>query len=276
MMVKKQTQEKGKLKVASYSISEAVDDRIQLIREELFPQKTIAEVLEEIFKTLNSKVFKKWDSVVMAKFVARIGSVRFSSRSKKSWEKCLEENLNDDNERFWELVELLALDFRDTKLFAWECQNIVKSNKGQSHEKYNKKVRTFNLSDRALGHLNKIQLMLGENKSTSFQFAVLVYYYLTVPSARYQEAKRLYALYEKIYDLLRDLYVVAGETMAEIDGLIYPNGSMAAVCEKRVAEMDTVSIENCISECSIEPFSRMLELEPILNQIDAASQGEKL
>ena len=87
MTVKKQTQEKGKLKVASYSISEAVDDRIQLIREELLHQKTIAEVLEEIFKTLNSKVFKKWDAAIMTKFVTRVGSVGFSSKSRKGWEK---------------------------------------------------------------------------------------------------------------------------------------------------------------------------------------------
>lgn len=269
-MTMRRRPQKENIKAASFSVSEATEQRLHFIAEELFPRKNLSEVLAEVFQVVISKFLKSWETQKMHKFVSAISLLELSRKEKRGWKKVIEEGLKENGKPFLDLIEELHLEYEDVRNFVSECQSVVKKNKDISDDSHIKKVKTFNLSSSTEKHINQLKLILGENKSDLFQFAVLTFYYLMVPASKVREAKRLYELYEEMELKLNELSNLASEKIDEIHELIYPDGDMNAVCERSVANINLVSIENEIIERKVDIVIRMNELEPIIKQNESA------
>lgn len=258
-----------KKKAATYSISKMTEERIDSIGTEVLRGGVVADHLEEIFQTINEQVFKKWQNEKLEKIVSLIGALKFSSKGNVDWKKVVEDGLGGDSKFFYDLVETLGLECDDVKIFAWECSNIALKKKKQAHKEYEKKHKTFTLYENTEDLLSQIQNILGENKSNTFQFVVLLYFYLKLPYAKYHKAKQLLATYNKAFAKISRLEKLVKRTAEELKEMIEPDDNNGVPIERSLAMQ--INLEPMEEELSFYWYMflfRIESLDLILSQID--------
>lgn len=255
-----------KKKAATYSISKMTEERIDLIESEVLNSAVVAESLEEIFQTIYLEIFKEWQKEKYDKLVTRIGSLKFSPMDSDGLMKVVENGLGGKGNPFCKLIEMLELEIEDIKIFVMECRNIVKKNKLQPHAKYEKKQKTYTLYEKTEALLSKFQMILGENKSTSFQFTVLLYSYLKLPSVRYLKAKMLLDSYRIRFEKLSQLDQLAKET-AEL----FMDSKESKLVPLENAVRNQIDLDAIYEEVSFNWYVLLFRIESLeltLSQID--------
>ena len=157
----------------------------------------------------------------------------------------------------------MGLETEDVRIFAWECGNIALKKKNQRHREYEKKHKTYTLYETTERLLTRIQNILGENKSNTFQFVVLLFYYLSYPYAKYQNAKQLLDSYRARFEILTtafDAVMKASELFSD------PNTGPIDKGDQAQLDLDE-PLEEISFQWHLLSF-RIESLELILGQID--------
>ena len=224
-----------KKKAATYSISRMTEERIDSIGTEVLGGGVVADHLEEIFQTINERVFKKWQNEKLEKIVSLIGALKVSSKSRADWKEVVEDGLGVDSKFFYHVVETLGLESEDVKIFVWECSNITQKKKSPSHRNYERKHKTYTLYENTENLLRQIQNILGENKSNTFQFVVLLYFYLKWPYSKYRKAKLLLDSYMNKLEGVETFKKDLEKPVAKLKELLDPSDADATPMEMSVS-----------------------------------------
>jgi hypothetical protein len=262
-----QSRKKENIKVASFSVSDKTQKRLNSINNELFPQKNVSYVLGEIFKEVGSEFSSSLKGHQLNKFVTSIGSLQISSSDKRKWRGVVVKELGVNGELFLEFVDKLNLDYGDVLDFVFECRNITNKNRNIIDKNYKKKTKTFNTNNKIDNKISGLSKIVGENKSDTFQFGILTYSYLMQPQSRMKDALKIYDFHEQVECLLDKF---SNEIDLEFRKLLksIKSEELRTACERRLNNMDFVSLENAITECKIDSMIMKDELEPLTKQID--------